>query len=308
MEVLSLLRLVVGSLFLGYASYSDMRTRRVGNGLWIILGSVAFIILFVDLLMREGTVWVHYLIFIPAGILFFEVYVERKPIIDEEGIHFVPLAFLSYCIVVIVLATQAFLLYPNPSHMNLFYHLLTIPAMIVISHLLYQSRLLKGGADAKAVMCLAVLVPFYPDFYGFPLVRMSERTTDLISILFPFSLVIVMNSVILVIFVPLVFLAINARRRDLEFPQCLFGFKVSLNNFPRFTWLMERVEQGELRTVLFPRRGEDQRKEMQELIEMGRDRAWATPQLPFMIPLCIGFIISFLIGNLVMWFLVAITG
>ncbi|MFQ6059680.1 MAG: A24 family peptidase C-terminal domain-containing protein [Thermoplasmata archaeon] len=117
-----------------------------------------------------------------------------------------------------------------------------------------------------------------------------------------------MNSVILVIFVPLVFLAINARRRDLEFPQCLFGFKVSLNNFPRFTWLMERVEQGELRTVLFPRRGEDQRREMQELIEMGRDRAWATPQLPFMIPLCIGFIISFLIGNLVMWFLVAITG
>lgn len=308
MEGLSLLRFIVGGLFLFYASYSDVRTRRVPNAVWIVLGSIGFVILVLDLLQRAETSWVHYLIFIPAGILFFEVYIDRRPIIDEEGFHSVPLAFLMYGIVVIVLVVQALLLYQDPDQMNLFYHLLTIPVMIVFAHILYQSRLLKGGADAKALMSLAVLVPFYPDFYGLPIVRMSPLVLERMSVLFPFSLVILMNSVILMIFIPSVFLAINARRGDLEFPQCLFGYKVSLNEFPKFAWLMERVENGEIQIVLLPRKLGDQKKEIQELLDMGEDKVWATPQLPFMVPMCVGLIISFLIGNLVMGLVFAITG
>jgi preflagellin peptidase FlaK len=308
MEGLSLLRFIVGGLFLFYASYSDVRTRRVPNTVWIALGSIGFVILVLDLLQRAETSWVHYLIFIPAGILFFEVYIDRRPIVDEEGFHFVPLAFLMYGIVVIVLVVQAFLLYQDTDQMNLFYHLLTIPVMIVVAHILYQSRLLKGGADAKALMSLAVLVPFYPDFYGLPIVRMSPLALERMSVLFPFSLVILMNSVILMVFIPLVFLAINARRGDLEFPQCLFGYKVGLNEFPKFAWLMERVENGEIHIVLLPRKLGDQKKDIQELLDLGEDKVWATPQLPFMVPMLVGLIISFLIGNLVMGLVFAITG
>ncbi|MFQ5884990.1 MAG: A24 family peptidase C-terminal domain-containing protein [Thermoplasmata archaeon] len=308
MEILSLLRFLVGGIFLGFAAISDVRTRRVPNRVWILLGLVGFIILAWDLQQRFQASWVHYLIFIPAGVLFFEVYIDRDPIIDDEGFHFVPLAFLLYGLTVVVLIAQVFLLWGNPEQMHLFYQLLTIPIMIIVAHILYQTGLLRGGADAKALMSLAVLAPFYPMFYGFPLVSMSAGVADIMSIAFPFALVILMNSAILMIFVPLVFLAINARRRDLEFPQCLVGYKVSLNKFPRFTWLMERVEEGKLRVVLLPRRGGDQKREVRVLLEMGRDKAWATPQLPFMVPMFFGFLISFLVGNLILGLVYSFVG
>lgn len=305
---LSLLRLIVGGLFLGYASVSDLRTRRVPNAVWMLLGLIGFSILAFDISHNPQTSWVHYLIFVPAGILFYEVYVDREPIIDEEGVHFVPLAFLLYAITVAVLVVQGYLLWGNPDQMNLFFQLLTIPAMIIVAHILYQTGLLRGGADAKALMALAVLVPFYPMFYDFPLLRMPPHMLNPMSILFPFALVILMNSAILMIFVPLVFLGINARRRDLKFPQCLVGYRVHLNEFPKHTWLMEKVENGEVRVVLFPRRGGDQREDIQALLDMGRNEAWATPQLPFMIPMLLGFLLSFLVGNLILGLVFAITG
>ncbi|TET89131.1 MAG: hypothetical protein E3J35_11335 [Methanomassiliicoccales archaeon] len=300
MEILSLLRFLVGGIFLGFAAISDVRTRRVPNRVWILLGLVGFIILAWDLQQRFQTSWVHYLIFIPAGVLLFEVYIDRDPIIDDEGFHFVPLAFLLYGLAVVVLIAQVYLLWGNPEQMHLFYQLLTIPIMIIVAHILYQTGLLRGGADAKALMSLAVLVPFYPMFYDFPLVSMNAGVADIMSIAFPFALVILMNSAILMIFIPLVFLAINAKRRDLEFPQCLVGYKVKLNEFPRFAWLMEKVENGKVRIVLFPRRSGNQKREVRVLLEMGRDKAWATPQLPFMVPMFFGFLISFLVGNLIM--------
>ncbi|UCD92036.1 MAG: hypothetical protein JSV43_07355 [Methanobacteriota archaeon] len=309
MEILSLLRFVVGGVFLGFAAFSDVRTRRVPNRVWIVLGLIGFIILGWDLQQRVETTWVHYLIFIPAGALFFEVYIDREPIVDEEGLHFVPLAFLLYGIVVVFLLVQGYLLWGNPEQMHLFYQLLTIPAMIIVAHILDQTGLLRGGADAKALMGLAVLVPFYPAFYGFPVLQMAPtHISSVMGIVFPFALVILMNSAVLMIFVPLAFLAMNARRRNLEFPQCLVGYRVNLNEFPRFVWLMERVESDKVRIMLFPRRGGDQKEEIEALLEMGRKRAWATPQIPFMVPIFIGFLISCLVGNLLMGLVIAIVG
>jgi preflagellin peptidase FlaK len=306
MEILTLLRLLIGVIFLGFASYTDVKLRRVRNEVWMVLGIIGFAFLGIDLLDQANTTWVHYLIFIPAGILFYEVYLERDPIIDD-GFHFVPLGFVLYGTVILVIALQVFLLYQNPSQMEVLYRLLTIPAMIIIAHIFFQTGLLKGGADAKALMSLAVLVPFYPTFLGFPLIEMGSRAGSVMAIIFPFSLVVLMNSALLTVFAPLLFLAINARKRNLEFPQCMFGYKASLAEFPKFAWLMERARNGKVEIRVFPRRGGSKDEEIQKLREIGREDAWATPQLPFMVPMFFGFIISFFIGNLVLGFVLAIT-
>lgn len=298
MENLSLLRLLVGVVFLGYAAYSDLKTRRVNNKVWMVLGLIGFIILAIDLSLRSEAFWPHYLIFIPAGILFYDVYNDRELIIDEDGFHFVPLAILLYSIAVLVVIIQGYLTFSEGR--LLFFQLLTIPAMIVLAHIFFQLGLLKGGADAKALMALAVLVPFYPIFYGFPLIESTAQVTEAMSVLFPFALVILMNSAILIIFAPLVFLGINARGGNLQFPQCLFGYKVNLNRFPEHAWLMERVDGGEVQLTVFPGRGRDTEKEVKALRELGKEEAWATPQIPFMVPMFFGFIISFFIGNLIL--------
>jgi preflagellin peptidase FlaK len=306
MENLSLLRLLVGVVFLAFASYSDIKTRRVRNEAWMVLGLIGFAILGIDLMDRTDATWVHYLIFIPAGILFYEVYIERDPIIDE-GFHFVPLGFILYGAVVVVIALQVILLNQNPDQMDLLYRVLTIPAMIIIAHIFFQTGLLKGGADAKALMAIAVLVPFYPAFQGYPIVEVGGQAGNIMGIIFPFSLVILMNSAILIIFAPLVFLLINVRERNLEFPQCLFGYKANLAEFPKFAWLMDRVRQGKVETSVFPKRGGNKEEEIQALIDLGKERAWVTPQLPFMVPMFLGFLISFFIGNLIMGLVLAIT-
>lgn len=297
MESLSLLRLLVGIIFLGYASYSDLKTRRVDNKVWILFGLVGLMILAYDLLNRSEVVWAHYLIFIPAGVMYFDVYLDREPIFDDEGFHLEPIGILFIAIVVLVLAYQGYVLYDNPGQRELFLQTATIPAMIILAHIFFQSGLLKGGADAKALMALAVLVPFYPNWYGFPLVQVNSQ---IITVLFPFALVILMNSAILMIFVPLVYLSINVRRGSLKMPQCFLGYKVNLDNFPKHVWLMEKAENGEVRTVLFPRRGGDMEKEVEALKGIGREEAWVTPQLPFMVPMFLGLIASFFIGNFVL--------
>ncbi len=305
MEILSLLRLLIGVSFLGFASYSDVKTRRVNNRVWMILGLIGFTILAVDLSLRSQILWAHYLIFIPAGILYYDVYLDREPIIDDDGFQFAPVGIFLYVTALIVLIIQGYLTSSMGS--LLFIQLLTIPAMIVLAHIFFQIGLLKGGADAKALMALAVLVPFYPEFFGFPLIESSAQINEAMSILFPFALMVLMNSAILVLFVPLVFLAINARRRNLEFPQCLLGYKASLNKFPEHTWLMERVEEGQVRIVLFPRRGRDTESEVRALKDLGKEEAWATLQIPFMVPIFFGFIVSFLAGNLILGVMYALS-
>ncbi|MEE9115325.1 MAG: hypothetical protein V3U09_00310, partial [Thermoplasmata archaeon] len=118
METLSLLRLLVGVFFFGFAACSDVRTRRVKNEVWMVLGAIGFLVLGIDLLIHSDATWVHFLIFFPAGILFYEVYIERKPIIDE-GFHFVPLGFVLNGTAAVVMIAQVFLLYQYPDQMYL---------------------------------------------------------------------------------------------------------------------------------------------------------------------------------------------
>ena len=76
---------------------------------------------------------------------------------------------------------------------NQLIYLAFIPIIIFVMYMFFQFRLLFGGADAKAMMALAILVPFTPSIYGHPTFP---------SVL-PFSWVIFSNAVILFLFIPI---------------------------------------------------------------------------------------------------------
>jgi len=102
---LDITRFIVGIVILGYASYTDIKTRRASNLNWLIMGSAGAILLVIQ--------------------------------------HF----------------TVGF----NGQEM----YLLFIPIMIGLVYLLFQMRLIFGGADAKALMALAILVPITPSIILF---------------------------------------------------------------------------------------------------------------------------------------------
>ena len=104
--VINIFRVIIGSVILLYASYTDIKTRKADNKLWLIMGASGGILLILQ--------WIF------AGF---------------ENI----------------------------------YYLIFVPLMIGFIYLLFQIRLIYGGADAKALMALSILAPVFPNLINFPI-------------------------------------------------------------------------------------------------------------------------------------------
>lgn len=312
MDAFAVARLVLGTGFLAVAAASDLRTRRVRDPLWVILGTVGFGILAVELVAASAPLndW----LFAGSGILLFLAVFYGKPLLEEDGVHLRPARILLLAAAALgwvgglFLPVPVFLGWRPPGTPNVsFEQLATVPVLIVVYQGFYQFGLLRGGADAKAMMALALLVPTYPDAAPFPLVSLPTSVSTAMSNLFPFSLAVLVNAAILFLAVPLAYLAVNAARGDLELPQALFGTKAALDRLPPHVWLMERVDgRGERVAVLFPSRTKDDSAEIAKLKAAGADRVWVQPKVPFLVPLLAGFLLAFFVGNLMLGFLTAL--
>ncbi len=312
MDAFAAARLVLGTGFLAVAAASDVRTRRVRDPLWVVMGAVGLGVLAVQLV--ASNVPVNFWLFAGSGaILFFAVFYGH-PLFDEDGVHLRPIRIL-------VLAAAALgwvggLLLPIPAYFTQFgavapsvsfSQLATVPVLLVVYEGFYQLGLLRGGADAKAMMAVTLLVPAYPDAAPFPLISLPAGVATPMSNLFPFSLAVLVNAAILFLAVPLAYLVVNAARRDIEMPQALFGTKAPLDKIPPHVWLMERVDaRGERIAVLFPSRTKDDSEEIAKLKAAGADRVWVQPKVPFLLPLLVGFLLAFFVGNLMLGFLTAV--
>jgi len=63
---------------------------------------------------------------------------------------------------------------------------------------------------------------------------------------------------------------------------------------------MDQVVEGEHVRILFPRKRQDRAAIARDLKAAGVSRVWVTPQLPFLVPLAIAYVVSFVIGNPIM--------
>jgi preflagellin peptidase FlaK len=163
-----------------------------------------------------------------------------------------------------------------------------------------MARILHGGADAKGLIALTLLVPTYPDASPFPILAPNPLVQDLLRVAFPFSLVIYVDAAILFLAVPLVLFLRNVIRGDFGV-QAFLGYRVPIDRIPSKAWLMEKInDRGEHILVLFPKRGGDRSEDLDRLRAAGADRVWVTPQVPFMVPLLGGFWLAFIVGNVLL--------
>jgi preflagellin peptidase FlaK len=139
-----------------------------------------------------------------------------------------------------------------------------------------------GGADVKALAAIALLTPLWPHLEQFPLYPSM--------LLFP--LTIFVNSLILFLVFPVYFSLYNICKQDVEFPQCILGYRINAKQAKdKFVWPMERIENGKRKKEIFPIKN-------QNLDDLGDTLIWVTPKIPFMVPLLMGFIVSFLVGDI----------
>lgn len=171
--------------------------------------------------------------------------------------------------------------------------LVFIPGFALVIYGLWYFGLIAGGADAKALMAIGVLAPFP--------ILFADGWPPLAGPL-PGAFTVLGDSLLLFLVIPIGFAVWNLAHGDARFPHLFLGTKRAAKNVRRgHAWPMEIVrEDGTRATKLFASRMSDDEIEgtFDRVQTLGDERVWVSPKVPFMIPLLLGFIAAFLVGDL----------
>jgi len=289
MEELTWARIFLAVAVMVAASISDWRSRTASDAHWYIMG-LGGSLLFGMQLVEESAPWIFLACLALISLVFVDLLRDRRGMF-EDGVNFAPL--LLYVLTIVAYG------YLSLEHFGegRYWTMLTIPLLILFFFLMYQFDVIKGGADAKALIALSLVFPVYPELAGLPALELNDPAA--LTIL-PFPVLVLFNGAILTLLVPVGMLLVNLVRRDLRFPLMLFGTRMTIGEAKKkHVWPMERVADGRVRTVLFPRSGEE--ADWDALREAGVDRPWVTPKVPFLIPLTLAVPFSLLLGNLLLY-------
>jgi hypothetical protein len=280
----------------------DWRTRKVTDKVWMVMGSIGIALMALQMIMDSEVLGTgdhtyragHFLIFIPVCMLFADLFWDRAPLYGEGKVSPVPVAL--YSTAALAMAALAYIEGLTPETGQL----LAVPLLMLAFLAFYYMDLIYGGADATALISLAILFPFYPAISGLPLIQYPEAIAQYVQVTYPFAFLILMNSAILhVLFYPALNIARNIRNSDYGLPM-LFGYKMDIDDIPKnFVWPMEVVRDGEIVMRYRPRKSMDIGAELAELRSKGATRIWVTSKNPFIISILAGIIFSVVVGNLV---------
>ena len=288
-EAINALRLVSGVSVLAYASVLDLRTRKVPNVHWIGLAAAGLGFILAELMLDEKPLE-YLLVFVPILAILADIYWGS----EEESAKARFATIGKYALAVASILLLAYL-YGDAEY---FQHLLAVPCMMLFVVALYMLDAIRGGADAKALISLSILFPFYPVFGSYPLLHAHSPSAE---ILFPFSFGILVNAAIIVALTPLAFLVRNLVNREFEFPLGLLGYRIEATEVARkHFWLMESIVDGKHITHVRPGNQENQSSDIDLLVKAGHRRVWVTPKIPFIVPILASLILTVAVGNLLL--------
>jgi peptidase A24-like protein len=276
---------------LGYAAWSDWRTREVSDHLWELMAAAGAIIGF----LAFGTsgplaaaLWIVVSLFVVQHLVPWDAPLERLgtwlPGVVEVGMY-----VGTFAVLLVAYLSSGL----GPSGLPI--SVVAVFASVLLARLMFEIGLLYGGADAKALMVVALLVPL--DLT--PLLSLPGTATTVLA-LYPFALNLVMNAALLSLAVPIGIAIHNLQRGDFEFPRSFVGYRIPVAELPhRFVWLKDptfRREPEEAETSEEDRQVRE--RQAKALAAAGTREVWVTPQLPFVVLLAGGALVAVVAGNL----------
>jgi len=189
--------------------------------------------------------------------------------------------------------------------------LLSIVVVFLFIYIIYYFGVF-GGADAKALIMIGLMVPLYPVItlsgYDLPLAGIPIHRIFALSVLGNCALLSVVIAVLWVLLINLVDLA-----RDRKMPDRFFllfvGYRKDIESLKgsRHLRLLERYEETEDGSVSKRYRlggvkiDDDLIEEVEEHLASGEidTKVWVTPGLPLMISITVGFVIAVVCGDLI---------
>jgi len=291
MDWIPFLKLGIALVVLSLASWSDWKTRIAPNSCWIIMGTAGIVFLVLQMI-RDGVPPLFFLFLIVVSVFFYDIFWDRKGLFEGEsgdlGLALYTSAVLSLVVLIVIYWNHFYL-----------WKLVMIIVVILLIIALYYFDVIKGGADAKALIALTILFPAYPVFDSFPLISIPG---DLAMVLFPFSLLVLFNAALFMMVFPLFFMIYNIIKGDIEIPFMFFGYRTRVSEAKdKFVWSMERVENGQIVRSILPNTV-DEEKNLSLLETHGAEYIWVTPKIPFLIPITASLVFSSMVGNIFFYF------
>ena len=166
---------------------------------------------------------------------------------------------------------------------------------VLLARGLFEGNLLYGGADAKAVMVAAAVVP-----YDTMALILPGASASSILAFYPFAVTVLMNGALAAIVVPLALLIRNARHGDWNGLRTFTGYPLDVDELPRrFVWVADPTfrRDDDVESSEDDRRLRERVRD--ELKAKGVRAVWVTPQVPFVVLLAVGAVLGVVFGNLV---------
>ncbi len=296
MEMLDLLRFSLGSAMLCYGSWTDLKTRRVPNEVWLISGSIASVLLIYDLSTQDWGYHVWALLF-ATFVLFYNAFIDEYVLEDNQATLWKVFQVLA------ILSALYFLLTVDSEEISSenykLIDILSISVLMILMYVWYYLGPTIGGADVKAIMTIGLVAPFTISIND-PMMAFETRG-------FPYPFVIFMNSLLLYLLIPIGLALYNMVRGNIEKPyfQIFFGTKMPLKSAREsFVWPMQQVIGEKVVMVAFVKHKSDSESEWDKLEGKGITNPWITFKIPYIIPLTLAFFVSALFGDLFSVYLV----
>ena len=186
------------------------------------------------------------------------------------------------------------------------YWLLSVGITTAISFLLFYAGFF-GGADAKALICLSITLPYYPTL---SLARFNTKIiifplAVLVNAVFASSLlVLIITSYNLIKYVQLGGAMFRGFEHEASWRKIIVfmtGIKVRPEKLKDAHYLPLEYHVKGSGGITRRLKASPQIEEDVQIVEDFDDEIWATPGLPFLIFITVGFIVALLVGDFANW-------
>lgn len=278
-EVFDIIRFAVLIIVLVSASVSDLRTREVSDAHWMVLGAFGVICMTYSAFDHGITIGNAMMI---AGTVMALVSI----LFDVEKGKAVTLLYYG------VLALLFIVPIVTSWDDGLIREFATVPVAFVIFLGLFFTGVIKGGADVKCLIVIAMVFQTYPQFLGLPIIGLPEVD---VTLLIQFTFAIFFHAALFSLAVVFLNVAKNLRNKERMSASMFSGYSMPVDDVPgSHVWLLDKVEDG----VVVTTRSIQGPETIDELKGAGAVMVRVTPMIPFLVPITAAVIFLALIGNI----------
>ena len=302
LEYVGWARILLLALCFGGAAWLDHKLRRVSNDWWDFWArpTLALLVLELYLLEADLSVWLT----ASAAVAFASTALFGRPSLTDikAGSRVDILVSIWYLVSAAGLVMgamshgQVLLEYLEPStpvaseaeRMGLLWgRMIVLLVVLFFFEMAWRFRLLHGGADAKAMMLVALMVP---SWYAMPFPTHSTP----VEMAMPPALSLMIWAGLAFLLLPVIMLARNLKAGDAgNLRMAWHSFRMPLQDIPNnHVWLLEEMVDGadgerSIEISIRPMRGSRSETDVEavlaELAEAGSEKAWVTAKYPFLL-------------------------